>query len=259
MATDATGTPTSLGIPTYNTAVDAPSGNGFNAAMGVIDSLLAARATTASPALTGNPTAPTQAAGDDSTKIATTGFVFGAVAAVMPSGAILPYAGASAPSGFLLADGSAVSRTTYSALFAAIGTAYGAGDGSTTFNVPNLQGRVPVGKNAGTFSALGATGGEETHVLSAAEMPVHSHSISGQTATESNVHSHGITMSSTVLNFASGASALTVMTNTGSYSTGTESANHAHGVGTLANANAGSGSAHNNLQPYTVVNYIVKT
>lgn len=77
MATDATGTPTPLGIPTYNINVDAPSGNGFNAAMSEIDTLLQARATLASPAFTGTPTAPTPAGSDNTTKLATTAFVKG--------------------------------------------------------------------------------------------------------------------------------------------------------------------------------------
>ena len=75
MATDATGTPTPLGIPTYNINVDAPSGNGFNAAMSEIDTLIQARAPLASPALTGTPTAPTPATADNTTKIATTAYV----------------------------------------------------------------------------------------------------------------------------------------------------------------------------------------
>jgi microcystin-dependent protein len=68
------------------------------------------------------------------------------IAAVLPSGTILATAGPTADTGFLLCDGAAVSRTTYAALFARIGTAFGAGDGSTTFNLPDLRGRVPVGK-----------------------------------------------------------------------------------------------------------------
>ena len=64
----------------------------------------------------------------------------------VPPGMVLPFAGAAAPEGFLLCDGSAVSRTTYGDLFAAIGTAYGAGDGSTTFNLPDLRGRVAAGR-----------------------------------------------------------------------------------------------------------------
>lgn len=71
-------------------------------------------------------------------------------AGFIASGMISPYAGASAPAGFLLCDGSAVSRTTYAALFSIISTTYGVGDGSTTFNLPNLQGRIPVGKENAT-------------------------------------------------------------------------------------------------------------
>ena len=66
----------------------------------------------------------------------------------LPSGMMAPFAGSSAPAGWLLCDGSAVSRTTYAALFATVGTTWGAGDGSTTFNIPNMLGRVPVGAGA---------------------------------------------------------------------------------------------------------------
>ena len=66
---------------------------------------------------------------------------------IIPAGSMLPYGGATAPPGWLLCDGSAVSRTTYAALFAAISTAFGAGDGSTTFNLPDARGRVLVGKD----------------------------------------------------------------------------------------------------------------
>lgn len=72
-----------------------------------------------------------------------------------PSGVVLPYAGAAAPSGWMLCYGQAVSRTTYAALFTAIGTAYGVGDGSTTFNLPDLRGRVPGGKDDMGGSAAG--------------------------------------------------------------------------------------------------------
>jgi hypothetical protein len=82
---------------------------------------------------------------------------------VVPVGTVLPYAGLSLPSGslYLFCDGSAVSRTTYSALFTAVGASYGAGDGSTTFNVPDLRGRVPVGKGSvsGLTNALGISDG----------------------------------------------------------------------------------------------------
>lgn len=86
--------------------------------------------------------------------------------AIVPSGALLPYGGAASPSAdWLLCDGSAVSRTTYAVLFAIIGTAYGAGDGSTTFNLPDLRQRFPMGKAiTGTGNVLGVTGGTIDHI-----------------------------------------------------------------------------------------------
>ena len=75
-------------------------------------------------------------------------------------GVLFPFGGASAPSGFLLCDGSAVSRTTYADLFAVVGTAYGVGNGATTFNLPDLRQRFPLGKAvSGTGATLGGTGG----------------------------------------------------------------------------------------------------
>lgn len=68
---------------------------------------------------------------------------------LMPPGTVLPYAGSSAPTGFLMCDGAAVSRTTYADLFAVISTTFGAGDGSTTFNVPDLRGRFAIGVGTG--------------------------------------------------------------------------------------------------------------
>ena len=107
----------------------------------------------------------------------------------VPSGGIVAYGGTSAPTNFLLCQGQAVSRTTYSTLFGIIGTTYGAGDGSTTFNLPNLQGRFPLGKAAaGTGSTLGGTGGALDHTHS---NPAHSHGISQHTHGMKN-HVHGI-------------------------------------------------------------------
>jgi len=81
----------------------------------------------------------------------------------VPTGAVFPFAAADAPTGYLLCDGAAVSRTDYADLFDVIGTTYGTGDGTTTFNVPDLKGRAVFGKAAsGTFDTLGATGGAET-------------------------------------------------------------------------------------------------
>ena len=137
------------------------------------------KAPSASPTFTGIPTAPTASAGTNTAQLATTAFVGAAVSVGMPTGAVIPYAGSAAPTGWLLCDGgsSGISRTTYAALFAVIGTTYGSGDGSTTFNVPDLRGRVPAGKdNMGGIAAnllsasvsgvagatLGAKGGSQS-------------------------------------------------------------------------------------------------
>lgn len=90
---------------------------------------------------------------------------YGQLQSLLPSGAITAYGAASAPTGWLLCNGAAISRTTYAVLFAVIGTTYGVGDGSTTFNIPNLTQRFPLGKAAsGTGATLGATGGAIDHL-----------------------------------------------------------------------------------------------
>jgi microcystin-dependent protein len=160
----------------------------------------------------------------------------------VPSGTISAYGGSSTPSGWLLCDGSAVSRTTYASLFTAIGTVHGTGDGSSTFNIPDMRGRVPAGKDDMGGSAasrlttggsgvngatLGSVGGSETHTLTTAQLAN---------------HSHGLTLYDTAPGTSpvAGGQGGTVA---GSFST---------------NA-AGSGSAHNNTQPTLVANYIIKT
>jgi microcystin-dependent protein len=116
-------------------------------------------------------------------------------------GEIVEYAGAFPPTGWLLCDGQAYSRTAYAALYAVIGTMYGAGDGSTTFNVPDTRGRTSIGAGAGaglTNRALGGRGGEENHTLSWNEMPVHSHGVNDPGHAHSvydPTHAHGLSQS----------------------------------------------------------------
>lgn len=150
-----------------------------------------------------------------------------------PTGMVSPYAGFTAPTSWLLCDGSAVSRTTYAALFAITSTTYGAGNGTTTFNLPDLRGRVPVGKSADTeFDVLGETGGEKTHVLTEAELAAHTHTVP----------------------LVSGS---LVGGSTGIFNT-THVTNANVGPASETSSSTGSGTAHNNLQPYITLNYIIK-
>lgn len=107
-----------------------------------------------------------------------------------PPGTVIPYAGATIPSGWLRCNGQTVSRTTYARLFAVLGTTFGAGDGSTTFAVPDLRGRFPVG--AGTGYPLGGVGGAETVALSIANLAAHIHgSASHSHPSAAHVHDLG--------------------------------------------------------------------
>ena len=151
----------------------------------------------------------------------------------IPAGVIMDFGGAAAPAGYLLCNGAAVSRATYAALFAAIGTTFGVGDGATTFNVPDRRGRATIGAGTGaglTARTVGQIGGAETHVLSTAEMPSHTHSMPTRSV---------------------GPGTSTIEVDSAALSGGT--------TGTVPTNATGSGNAHENMQPFLVATAIIKT
>lgn len=108
----------------------------------------------------------------------------------LPVGLVTAFGGSSVPTGFLLCDGSAISRTTFANLFSIVGTTFGVGDGSTTFNLPDCRGRAPFGKAAsGTFNTLGGTGGAENHTHT---LTAHTHTYSTQNHSHTGQHRHSI-------------------------------------------------------------------
>jgi microcystin-dependent protein len=183
----------------------------------------------------------------------------------VPSGGLMPFAGATAPSGWLLCQGQAISRTTYAHLFSVISTTYGTGDGSTTFNVPDMRGNVPAGYKSGdaNFGSLGQTGGstdimEHSHGVND---PGHGHGVNDPG------HSHSWTMSgslSFVQNVGTGGGldysgaggnwryAAVTGSNGGS---GTGIGIDGSGTGISIDE---SGTGANNLTPYNTFQYIIK-
>lgn len=199
-----------------------------------------------------------------------------------PAGIIIPFAGTVAPQGCLFCDGSAVSRTTYAALFAVIGTTYGEGDGETTFNIPDLSGRVVIGVS--NSHALGTTGGSETVTLTADQLPAHVHEVpkhghGNDIAVSMPELTHEITTQPVYkynkpnsrkgslgnsTRFVKGTATQTATRNTNvSISDHAATACTVGGsvtaCGELASGSYGEGGAHNNMQSYTAMNYIIST
>lgn len=168
--------------------------------------------------------------------------------AVTPAGIVKGFAGTVVPTGWLNCDGAAVSRSGYSGLFAAIGTAWGVGDGSTTFNVPDLRGRTLIGAGVGTgLSArtLATLLGEERHALSVAELAAHSHGVNDPQ------HAHNVTAGG-----PTAGGSLDFLFGSGGHSGFAPS----EGAPTnISIQSAGSGTAHNIMQPSAVIQWVIKT
>lgn len=214
-------------------------------------------------------------------QIDTSGNITSVVGGFAPTGVVLPFAGSVLPAGWLSCDGSAVSRSTYAGLFAVIGTTYGSGNGSTTFNLPNMSGNVPVGVGGAIGAGLGGTGGEVNHTLIINEMPSHSHSSHdlGHTHTISDpghIHSvpvlrgsadgapNGLADNGTSVS-SDGSVKIGDLNNTvatatnyvNSNTTGISGTNT--GYAAISIDNNGGGAGHNNVQPYVALNYMIKT
>lgn len=188
-----------------------------------------------------------------------------------PAGVVSIYAGAAAPDGYLLCNGAAVSRTTYSDLFAAIGTTYGVGDGATTFNIPDFRGRVAIGVSE-TY-ARGSTGGSATVTLTTNELPAHTHT---GTTDEDGSHTHNITDPGHTHNRLNAKDDDNGSNNVGQAPVGDANENYVTGhptesatTGISINAggahthdfttnSTGDGEAFSILNPYLAVNYIIK-
>jgi len=147
----------------------------------------------------------------------------------LPVGTTIPFAGATIPTGYLECDGANLLRATYAELFAVIGTVWGSVDG-THFNLPDLRGRAPIGVGSGsglTTRALADSGGAETHILTLAQMPNHAHTFdvdTSGTGTGGGVKASGTTRTAD---------------------------------DTATTATNGSSSAHNNMQPFKALKFII--
>lgn len=194
-------------------------------------------------------------------------------APIVPAGSVISFGGAAAPTGWLLCFGQAVSRTTYAALFAVIGTVFGSGDGATTFNLPDIRGRVDAGKDdmggaaAGRLTgaqtggtngaAIGNVGGEQGHIIVQAELASHFHGGVTGGMTGNDPHTHAVTggvLGGTTSFPVGGPTDRTMVQNPTTITISATSVAHSH----LIPAD-GANSAHNTVQPTIILNKIIKT
>lgn len=178
------------------------------------------------------------------------------VDAAMPIGAIVPYGGSAAPAGWLLCDGSAVSRTTYAALYAVLSTGYGAGNGTTTFNLPDLVGRIPVGLDSGDpdFNSRSDIGGAKTHTHAT---PAHSHVLSDNGAAKIQaddandwVRFDNVTTANWTADSRTSGGTVVASSVAGTVGVGL--------IGSTDTGGSGVSDTGSSLQPYAVVNYIIR-
>lgn len=182
----------------------------------------------------------------------------------IPLGGMIDYAGSTAPnSAFVLPQGQAISRTTYATLFTLISTTYGVGDGSTTFTLPDLVGRVAAMRDGGSArlsssyfggnpANLGAVGGLESHTLTTAQLASHSHANTLNDPT----HTHTQTGRQATVG-TSGSTLLSIQYGNGNVPAEVPIASSTTGI-TISNVAAGSGNAHNNVQPTIILNKILR-
>lgn len=197
-------------------------------------------------------------------------------------GSIVPFTGSALPNGYLLCDGSAVSRTTYTELFSVIGTEFGSGDGSTTFNIPNLTGRLAIGQSNEHLFA--SSGGEETHALTTDEITSHLHSVPAHGHSNDIVFktpelAHSITAQPSFTYTRAKNTATTGVRQTGSSYTGRENASMSRTTNVAISDHpatdctmsggvtdcpafetetTGSGDAHNNMMPYIALVFLIQ-
>jgi len=222
----------------------------FDTEFNAIAVAVASKADSSSPALSGTPTTPTAVAGTNNTQIASTAFVQTAVNSAVITGEMKMWPTSSAPAGYLLCDGSAVSRTVYAALYAVLGTTFGSGDGVNTFNLPNFRNRMPIG--AGDLYSTGGTGGSKD-----ATVVSHSHGVNITTGAGGD-HNHSINLPFVTTNQKySGGGQGFFGEGTGTYTTA-NAGTHTHSV-TGTTDLTGSSATNANLPPYLAVNFIIKT
>lgn len=161
---------------------------------------------------------------NDTKQIANVEFVKTNLNLAVPAGTVIMYGSNTAPNGYIACNGAAISRTTYASLFNVIGTTFGAGNGSTTFNLPDFNNRFAYGSNG---SNLGSKGGEATHTLTINEMPSHTH-----TMNTLNVTAYDKTYKS------------------GSLAQGT--------LSPVQSSATGGNQPHNNIPPYTAIRFYIK-